>query len=158
MKLTSGIRFPFYVLFLLSCAFFISSCKNFKELECTAVKGFKVSKINTEGIDAEILLSIKNPNAVGFSIYKSEFDIKYSGVYLGKAKLLKNVRIHANKEETYSFNIKNDFKDVNLMDVMKLLSGATFKNMVEVKGDLKVGKLYLKKKIPVDLKEKLSLN
>lgn len=134
------------------------SCNNFKELQCTGLNGFKVHKITTEGIDAEILLGIKNPNAYGFSIYKSEFDITYSGVYLGKAKLIKTVKIHGNEEKTYGFVLRNDFKDVNLMDVMKLLSGATFKNLLEVKGELKVGKLFVKKRIPIDMKEKVGLN
>lgn len=143
---------------LLPLALHLGSCKPLKELECTGVKGFKVNKIGTEGIDGDIQLSIKNPNKVGFSIYKSEFDIRYSGVYLGKAKLRKKVHIKANREEIYSFNIKNDFKDVNLVDIMKVLGGASFKNHIEVKGDLKVGKIYIKKKIPVDLKEKLRLD
>lgn len=146
----SGILFVF-------CLILFSSC-HYKELQCTSVSGFKVNKINTEGIDADIILGIKNPNRLDFSIYKSTFDITYSGIYLGKAKLRKRVHIHANREENYSFNLKNDFKDVNLMDIMKLLAGATFKNTIEVKGDLKVGKFYLKKKIPVDLKEKLGMN
>jgi len=135
-----------------------NSCTNFKELQCTGLTGFKVHKITTEGIDAEILLGIKNPNAYGFSIYKSEFDITYSGVYVGKAKLIKKVKIRANEEKTYSFVLRNDFKDVNLMDVMKLLSGATFKNLLEVKGELKVGKVFIKKRIPIDMKEKVGLN
>ena len=104
------------------------------------------------------MIGIKNPNGFGFSIYKSEFDIIYSGVYLGKAKLSKRVHIRADAEEIYSFNLKNDFKNVNLADVMKLLSGAIFKNTIEVKGDLKVGKIYLKKKIAINVKEKLSLD
>lgn len=158
MNYLSGITRIVFLLVLFLFSLYFSSCKNLKELECTGVTGFKVNKISTEGIDGDIQLSIKNPNRVGFSIYKSEFDIRYSGVYLGKAKLHKKVHIKANKEEAYSFNIKNDFKDVNLIDVMKLLGGATFKNQIEVKGDLKVGKMYIKKKIPVDLKEKLSIN
>ena len=158
MNCLSGISRIVFLSVLLSFAIYLSSCKNLKELECTGVTGFKVNKISTEGIDGDIQLSIKNPNRVGFSIYKSEFDIRYSGVYLGKAKLRKKVHIKANKEEIYSFNIKNDFKDVNLMDIMKVLGGASFKNQIEVKGDLKVGKIYIKRKIPVDLKEKLSLD
>ena len=147
-----------FLVVLLPFTMYLSSCKNLKELECTGVKGFKVNNISTEGIDGDIQLSIKNPNKVGFSIYKSTFDIRYSGVYLGKAKLRKKVHIKANREEIYSFNIKNDFKDVNLVDIMKVLGGASFKNQIEVKGDLKVGKIYIKRKIPVDLKEKLSLD
>ena len=114
--------------------------------------------MNTSGIDGDIMIGIRNPNNFGFSIYKSEFDVTYSGVYLGKAKLTKRVHIRANGEETYSFNLKNDFKGTNIMDVMKLLGGVTFKNSVEVKGDLKVGKIFIKKRIPVDIKERINLN
>lgn len=148
----------FHILSILLLVVFFSSCRNFKEVQITGVKGFKVNKINTEGIDGDIMIGIKNPNNLGFSIYRSEFDVSYSGVYLGKAKLTKRVHINANAESVYSFNLKNDFKGANLMDVMKLLSGSMLKNTIEIKGNLKVGKLYLKKKIPVNLSEKIRLN
>lgn len=139
--------------------FLFSGCRNIKEVQCTGVKGFKVNSMSAEeGIDGDILIGIKNPNAFGFSIYKSEFDVTYSGIYLGKAKLTKRVHINTNAEDVYSFNLKNDFKGVNVIDAMKLLSGAIFKNTIEVKGDLKVGKFLLKKKIAVDIKEKVKLN
>ncbi|PBQ32500.1 hypothetical protein CNR22_12190 [Sphingobacteriaceae bacterium] len=151
--------YRFSLLIFCICTFLsFTNCKDFKEVQCTGVKGFKVNTINTSGIDGDIMIGIKNPNAFGFSIYKSEFDVTYSGVYLGKAKLTKRVHINANAEETYSFNLKNDFKGANIMDVMKLLSGAAFKNSVEVKGNLKVGKLFVRKKIPVDIKERINLN
>jgi len=139
-------------------AFFISGCRDFKEVQCTGVNGFKINKISTEGIDADILLGVKNPNKVGFSIYKSEFDVVYSGINLGKAKLSKRVHINANAEETYRFNLKSSFKGANLMDIMKLVNGALGKGMVEVKGDLKVGKFFVRKKFPVNLKERVGLN
>jgi LEA14-like dessication related protein len=145
-------------LFLLSAVvFFLVGCRDIKEVHCTGVKGFKVNHINTSGIDGDILLGIKNPNNFGFSIYKSAFDVTYSGIYLGKARLTRRVFIRKNAEETYSFNLKSDFKNVNLMDVMKLLQGATSKGSIEVKGDLKVGKLLLRKSVPVDVKEKIRL-
>jgi len=143
---------------VLATLLFFTNCSNFKEVQCTGVKGFKTNKIGTDGIDGDILIGIKNPNAFGFSIYKSEFDVTYSGIYLGKAKLTKRVRIKANAEEIYSFNLTNDFKDIKLTEVMKLLGGAIFKSTIEVKGDLKVGKLLVRKKIPVDIKEKVNLN
>jgi len=150
-------RFSFIICLFFSLLFF--SCRNIKEVQCTGVKGFKLNELSVEkGIDGDILLGIKNPNPFGFFIYKSEFDITYSGIYLGKAKLTKRVHINGNAEEVYSFNLKNDLKGVNLVEVMKLLGGAVFKNTIEVKGDLKVGKLLLKKKIPVDIKEKVKLN
>src|SRR5688572_2663491 len=143
---------------IILCSFLFSGCRDFKEVQVTGIKGFKINKINTEGIDGDVLLTLKNPNPLGFSIYKSEFDVNYSGVHLGKAKLVKRVRIKANAEETYAFNLKSDLKNTNILDIMKLLSGATFKNTIEVKGNLRAGKFFLKKSFPVDLKEKISLN
>lgn len=135
-------------------ALFFFSCKPFKEAECTGVKDFKINNINTEGLDATIVLGIKNPNAISFSIYPSDFDVKLSGINLGKAKIKRRVRIKSNTEENYSFHLKSSFKDLNLADVMKLMGGGNF-GSVHVKGDLKAGKFYLKKSIPVDVKEKL---
>ena len=143
---------------LLSFMLCLFGCKELKELQYTGVKGFKVNKISAEGIDADILLGIKNPNNYGFSIYKSNFDVTYSGIYLGKARLTKKVHINGNAEETYSFNLKSDFKNVNLTDVIRLLGGTSKKGTLEIKGDLKAGKFYLKKKFPVDVKEKVSLD
>lgn len=146
------------LLLIILCFGLLTGCMNMKEVQCTGVKSFKVNKIGMEGIDADLFLGIKNPNSFGFSIYKSEFDVTYSGIYLGKAKLAKRVRIRGNAEETYGFHLTQDFKNVNLMDVMNLLKSATFKNTIEVKGDLKAGKFYVKKTIPVNVKEKLGLN
>ena len=128
-----------------------------KEPVITGVRGFKVNKISVAGIDGDLQLGIKNPNNYSFSVYPSNFDVMYSGVHLGKARLDRRVKIKANAEEVYTFNIKSDFTNTNLLDVMKLLRGASFKNELEIKGDLKAGKLLLRKGFPVDLKERISL-
>ncbi len=147
-----------HTLCLLSIVLFFGSCKTIKEVECSGVKGFKVNSIDTKGMDSEVMLGLKNPNAFSFNIYPSEFDITFSGIYLGKAKLSKVVRINGNEEGNYSFHLKKDFKDINLLDVMKLLNGAVNKGLIEVKGELKVGKFYYKKKFPVSVQEKINLN
>lgn len=133
-----------------------TSCKEFKEVQCTGVKDFKINKIGAQGIDADIILGVKNPNKMRFSVYRSEFDVIYNGVKLGKAKLSKKVKIEGNTEKNYSFNLKSNFKDANPMDVMKLISGGG-RGVIEVTGDLKAGKFYLKKKYPVKVKEKVDL-
>ncbi len=139
--------------------FLFISCGPLQEVQCTGVKGFKINKINAQGIDGDIMLGIKNPNRSGFSIYKSEFDVTYSGIYLGKARLTHRVHINGNAEETYAFNLKSDFKNMNLADVMKLVNGSGGRGMVEVKGDLKAGKfIFIRKKFPVNIKERASLD
>ena len=136
----------------------LSSCREWKEVQVTAVEGISVSKISAQGIEAGLQLRIKNPNAYGFSLYRSEFDVKYSGVYLGKAILNKKVKIKGNHEQLYSLDLRGDFTGVNVLDVVKLINGASFKNTLEVQGDLRAGKLFIKKRFPVRVSEQLRLN
>jgi LEA14-like dessication related protein len=146
-----------YTLLLVSCLLFIGSCKPFKEAECTGVKGFKINKVDLGGIDADIQLGIKNPNTIGFSVYRSTFDVIYNGVNLGTAHSKKRVHIDANSEKAYTFKLKSDFKNANMMDIMKLANGGGKGGNVQVKGNMKAGKFYLKKKFPVDVKERVGM-
>lgn len=137
--------------------FLINSCKPFKEAECTGIKGFKVNKVDLSGIDADIQLGIKNPNTIGFSVYPSEFDVIYNGVNLGTAHSSKRVHIAANTEKIYNFNLKSSFKNASMIDIMKIVSGGG-KGMLQITGNMKAGKFYLKKKFPVNVKERVGLN
>jgi LEA14-like dessication related protein len=143
-----------YFLFLVTGFLLFSRCKDFKEAQCTGVKGFKINKVDMSGINANVLLGIKNPNTIGFSVYPSEFDVIYNGVNLGKAHSSKRVHIEANGEKIYTFNLKSNFSNVNPMDIMKLVNGGG-NGMIQVKGNLKAGKFYLKKKFPIDIKERV---
>ena len=140
----------FTIVFLL----FLISCKDFKEAEVTGVRGFKIKRADMNGIEAVVTLGIKNPNAIGFSIYPSEFDVNYGGMDLGKARLSKRVHIDANCEKAYDFVLKSSLKNINIMDITGLLGGKRSSNFT-LKGDLKAGKFYLKKRFPVNINEKM---
>ena len=43
------------------------------------------------------------------------------------------------------------------MDIIKLMGGGG-KSIIEVAGDLKAGKFYLKKRFPVKIKQKVDMN
>jgi LEA14-like dessication related protein len=144
------------LIFVIFIIFFVG-CKDYQQVVCTGVKGFNINKINQQGLDANVILGIKNPNQTSFSIYKSEFEIKYGGLNLGKAVLAKKVHINANTEEAYSFNLKSNLKDVNLIEVMGLLLNGG-KGMMEVKGDIVAGKFFFKKRFPVNVSERIKLN
>jgi LEA14-like dessication related protein len=134
--------------------FVFTGCKDFKEAEVTGIQGFNLTKLGTEGIEGELLLKIKNPNSMGFSVYPSEFDVVYSGIHLGKAKLDKRVHISANSEKVYTFKLKSSLGELNFLDIAKLLNEKD-RGVVELTGDLKAGKFYLKKRYPVNLKQRV---
>lgn len=144
------------ILLLILLSFLISSCRNLKETTVTGVDQFFINKINTEGIDANLSLKIKNTNNFGFSIYPSEFDIIYNEMHLGKAKLNKRVHIDGNTERVYSFNLKSNLSDLNIFDVLQLLNTEN-RGKIEIKGDLKAGKFFMKKKFDVNYSEKVNL-
>ncbi|MBS1638371.1 MAG: LEA type 2 family protein [Bacteroidetes bacterium] len=147
----------FIFLFMFFCSLLIlSSCKDLQEIQVNGVESFHVEKISTEGIEAEVKLKIKNPNSVGFSIYPSDFEVSYSGIRLGKARLHKRVHINANTESTYVFKLKSNFEHINLMDITKLLNTANH-GLIELNGDLKAGKFFVKKRIPVNYRQKVDM-
>ncbi len=146
----------FWPLLLVAFGFLFNSCKEFKDVEVTGVKSFRLTKISGDGIEGEVIIGIKNPNTFGFLIYPSEFDITYSGMKMGKARLFKKVRIEANSEKPYVFKLKTDLKDLNLIEVLGMVSGGKM-GKIEVKGTLKAGKFYIKRRVPVDFSEKIGL-
>lgn len=145
-----------WFLIFTSFIFLFISCQEFKDVEVTGVKSFRLTKVGGDGIEGEVIIGIKNPNSFGFSIYPSEFDVTYSSMKMGKARLYKKVRIDGNTEKAYVFKLKTNLKDLNLMDVLGLVSGGKL-GKIEVKGTLKAGKFYIKKRVPVDFSEKIGL-
>ena len=145
-----------FKLFIIITSVFLFSCREMKEIKVTSVEGFYVNKLTVENIDAEVKLKIDNPNTMGFSIYPSEFDVTFSGIRLGKAKLHKRVQLNANSEKVYSFKIDSKLSELNPLDILRLINMENL-GKIEVNGDLKVGKFYFKKKYPVNYTDKVKL-
>ncbi len=148
-------KFLKFLTFLLPI-FILTSCQEFQDVQVVGVDSFFINKINADGIEAEVKIKIQNPNSRGFSLYPSEFDIIFSGIRLGKARLYKRVHINANSEKVYTFKLKSKLEDLNILDAMRLLNPDNL-GKIEVKGDLKAGKFYLKKKFPVNYTDRIKI-
>lgn len=141
------------ILLVLSTSLVFSCISEFKELSVSSINDFKVTKMSPQGIEGEIKVTIKNPNNMTFKIFRSNADIMYGDVKLGKAKIAKKVKIPANSSEEHTFILKGDLKDVSMADLPSLLMGKN--KQMEIKGHIKAGKWYYKKKFPIDQKQKL---
>ena len=140
---------------ILSLALF--SCKGIKEINIIGVDNFSITKINKEKLEGEIKLKIKNDNAFGFFIYPSEFNIVYSGINLGVAKLNKRVHIDKNRENIYTCNLKTKLADLNPFEIINLLNISKL-GKIEIKGTLITGKfIFVKKRFEVNYSEKVKL-
>ncbi len=148
------------IIFLLSSFFvlLLSSCGDFQDVTFSGIENVQITSLTQQGVEAEITAKIKNPNSVAFTIYKSDVDVMISGMNAGKAHLANNVKIKAHSEQSYTFKVKSDFSNLSATDLPKLLSIAMSKNVkVGLKGNLKVGKLFVKRSYPVDISERVPL-
>ncbi len=147
-------------LFVLSaiCCIAFTSCGDFKEITFSGIQSITITSLNQKGVEAIITAKIKNPNGTAFTIYKSDMDVSLSGISAGKAHITKNVRIKAKSEELYTFEIKSDFSNLNLADLPKIISMAMSSQIkITLKGNLKAGKLFVKRSYPVDLTQSVPI-
>ncbi|HEX7413747.1 MAG TPA: LEA type 2 family protein [Bacteroidia bacterium] len=135
-------------------ALFMSSCiGKFKEISINNINSFKLTKIDAKSIEGEINVSINNPNNTSFKVYKSKAVIFVGGSKLGEAHIVKKVKIAANSSIDNTFVLHGDFKELNLGTLANITMG---KPVVEIKGYIKAGKWFYKKKFPVDQQQKLA--
>jgi hypothetical protein len=81
-----------------------------------------------------------------------------NGIELGNVKLERKVKIKANSDDAPSFHIKSDFSKLSVGDLAKIMSIVSTKSAnVTVKGEVKVGKWFYKKKFPVELNKNIGL-
>jgi LEA14-like dessication related protein len=141
-------------LFIISVTLFLSSCiTEFKEISVNNINGFKLTKIDAKSLEGEVNVSINNPNSKSFKIYRSKATIFVGGSKLGEARIVKKVKIAANSTIDNTFVLHGDFKELNLGTIANITLG---RPLVEIKGYIKAGKWFYKKKFPIDQKQKLS--
>ena len=139
--------------------FTITSCTTWQEVTLSGIEKTKITKMDDKGIEAEVEVKINNPNKIAFKVYKSDLDVTLNGNPIGKAGLKEKVKIKPNSNEVYTFHIVSKFADLGKSGgIFGLLGIALSKNVtVEIKGNIKAGKFYYKKKFPIDTKQKVPL-
>src|SRR5687767_8171242 len=111
------------------CSFcFLSSCKEIQMITVSKIQKSKVLKLDTKGIEVELTVNIKNPNSMGFNIYKAEFDVSVNGMAIGKGGINKKMRIRATSDDVYTFIVSSDFSKLSTTDMPKLMKLANSKS------------------------------
>ncbi len=142
------------LLFLLTIV--LSSCA-VQQIELVRVEDFKVKSFNSKGASVEVKARIKNPNKFGFKVKGSDLNLFVGNNEVGKVTLKDKIKIKPNAEETYTFVLQSDLAKLAgnaLMGGLGMLTQGSLN--VKVKGDLKIGKAFVTKRIPVNIEEKVS--
>lgn len=146
-----------FALFVLSIGLF--SCAEIKPVTIGGVESPQVKSLSTAGADFTFNMKIKNPNKMGVTVFPSSFFATVNGIEAGEAKLSKKVRIKANSDNVSEFHIKSDFSKLAMGDIANVISLVSSKNAtVTIRGNVKVGKWYYKKKFPVEFKKAINLS
>ena len=140
--------------------FGFSGCGDFKEVQISQISGVKVLKVSDKGIELELGMKIKNPNAWAFTIYRSAFHVSLGETDLGIARLTHKERVGAHSEEVHTFHINTTFDKLAQGGVGNLIAlFASRRNPeIQIKGNLKVGKFLIRKSIAIDKKQKVNLD
>lgn len=143
--------------FLLS--FLLFSCGSYKDVNIGKAEGMKLVNYSQKGIEAEISVNIKNPNWFGFAIYKTGMQVKLDGIDVGEAKLKHKVHVRPKSDKLHTFTIVADFSKLSTVEYTKLLMLVQKRSVnANIKGDLKVGNFFYKKKLPLDINQRIDLN
>jgi LEA14-like dessication related protein len=125
----------------------------------SGVEAPKLKSLSKEGIEFDFGMKIRNPNKMSIYVYPSSFDAMVNDIPVGTVHLTKKVKIKANSDNVSEFNIKSDFSKLGLGDIMKVLPIVSSKSAaIYLKGEVKAGKWYYKKKFPVELKKTIPLS
>lgn len=146
---------------LLVCGFFailLFSCTDIQPLSITGIDKPQVNQLSTAGIDAELGMKINNPNKMSIVVFPSEFEATVNDISVGKVKLYKKVRIKMKSDKVENFRVKSDFSKLGFNDIGKIIPIVTSGTAkIYLKGNIRAGKWFFKKKFPVEFTKTISL-
>ena len=135
------------------------SCAEIKPATIGGIENPTVKNLSISGVDFTFDMRIKNPNSMRVTVFPSSFEATVNGIDIDKVKLDKKVRIKANSDNTSEFHIKSDFTKSGMTNIANVIGMVASKNAtITLKGNVKVGKWYYKKRFPVEFKKTINLS
>ena len=155
MKIAFQPVFCFCLILIMSSGLF--SC-TYREVEIVKFENASIKKISSKGLEAEVILKVKNPNNYNITIANSDLDIVINDKPLGKAKIAGKITFPKKSEAVHRILIESDFEKLG-GGVMSMLASVMLSQSVNlgVKGDITARALFFRKKIKVDIKENVAL-
>lgn len=137
-------------------ALVFSSCQ-MQDLIVGKPEGIKVEELSRKNIGLKVGLPVENPNDFGFTVKGIDIDVYVSGVKLGTINKTNKVKIGANSNMVYPINI--NVKPSELLESGWGLLMDLGSDDVELmlKGNVKVSKFLISKKVKLDIKHNVEI-
>lgn len=148
-------RFLPIALMLVIC---LTSCLGLKEVNITGIKDITVVGQDENGLRLNVLVGIENPNNMRIKIKNAEIDALANGNKLGTAILAEKVIIQKRSSEMVPMDFYLKGKDLFSGSAGAILSTLLSQRAeVQMKGEIKIKAYGIGKKIPVDMKQEITL-
>jgi LEA14-like dessication related protein len=143
MKNITRLFFVFLFISLAGCQLEAPELKNIEQIG--------IDEVGKSSVKITLWASIDNPNNYGFTVTEADLDVYINSTRIGKVVLDKNVKIKANRIETYPVELSagatNLIAGAIQGGIQTLLKG---KVNLRVKGNVKARRFLFSKKFPVD--------
>ncbi len=134
-----------------------TSC-TFKDIELVKMNDFKIIEFSEQNTQAEVILTLKNPNNFPVTLSKIDVDLLVNGTDVGKINLDDNIRFPKNSTTTQSFIINGDYDKIQKNLVSNAFSILLSKKInISGKGYVKGKARMLSKKVKVEFDETMDL-
>lgn len=136
----------------------LNSC-DVKPVEIVSIDGVKINKINEQGVEIDITVTLKNPNNMRFTVTGADLVGDLNGISLGDIKLENKVRIPRNSEKSHTFRVSSSVANILAGGISSVISAFTKgAPTVKIKGDLKVRSWLMTRRFPIEFTKKIPLN
>ena len=143
---------------LILLTFSIYGCLSYQDVEYKGIEDVEVQSISMSGVKAKLFIKVHNPNNYKIKILGGSFSIASEGVSLGDFDLSDQVEIPKNSTTTIPITLDAKLKSLFSPETLKLISHLQKNEIpITVNGHITAGAYFIKKKIPIEVNEKISL-
>jgi LEA14-like dessication related protein len=120
-------------------------------VEVKEIKGVKINKFDSKGVEITATLHVVNPNNYKVQVTKTDADIFLDGKRAGKAVLLKKIEVPGNSDGDFDANIRADF-DNGSLSMLPMLINAAVKKKIDIRatGSISAKSFLIGKKFDFD--------
>lgn len=136
-----------YLLIITFLLFFVSSCREPKDLVYKDFQNLRVEKLGFASSLLKLDLNYYNPNNFGLQLKRADLDIFINNTFMGHAIQEYQVTIPKRGDFTLPIQMEVDMKNLFRNALSTILNNEV---SVKVTGTIKLGKLNVFKSIPVN--------
>ncbi len=142
------------IIYLVGLLFVFSACNDFEDLNFKNFQGIQFDKFENNEVFFTANFEVENPNRFNLTLKPSDVDIFADGNYLGKAFLLKKVKLKKRSSGVYAAPLKLKLEGGQLLKLLTLVKKPSVE--LKISGKLKGAVGIFSKKFDIEKTKTIS--